>query len=323
MDDKWYMIDLFSGLGGFHQGFEKAGWHFDKVYFSEIDKNAVSIYKRRFPDAEHIGSVVDVRGAELKARHPDGRFIVTFGFPCQDLSLAGRRKGFDGSRSSLFFEAIRIIDELHPDYFVAENVKGFYSSNNGRDFTIALRTIADIGYDAQWQLVNTRWLLPQNRERIYIVGFPGGTGGRKIFPVGESRGRADEAQGTSRRDGERLWSDNTPSLNKVGNIYPSGGENGNIYDASGICPAIKSGETDNEDNGGVGSCNSPKIIAREREREREREHSLCHSSEGLQGRRQPIIIGKDGQRKMKNHASAICGGGHSGGNHSDMDLVVV
>ena len=225
-------LDLFSGIGGFSLGLQRAGFPLSKTYFSEIDKPALSVYKRRFPDAEYIGSVIDVRGSELKARHPDERFIVTFGFPCQDLSVAGRRKGFDGSRSSLFFEARRIIDELRPDYFIAENVKGFYSSQDGRDFTIALRTIADIGYDAQWQLVNTDWLLPQNRERIYIVGFPRGTGGQKIFPVGQGRGRITESQGTSRTNGERVWSDNTRSLG----IDPNYSQDGlRIYDESMAC----------------------------------------------------------------------------------------
>jgi len=173
-------IDLFSGIGGFSLGLKEGGFTITKTYFSEIDKHAISVYRRNFPDAEYLGGVESISGSRFKGR----KTIITFGFPCQDLSIAGKRKGFDGSRSSLFFEAIRIIEEVRPDIFVFENVKGFYSSNDGKDFQIALQTIADIGlYECEWQLLNTAWFLPQNRERIYFVGHIRGRGGQKVFPV--------------------------------------------------------------------------------------------------------------------------------------------
>lgn len=150
----WHLLDLFSGLGGFVLGLEKAGFKFKKHYSSEIDKYAIAVYNYHFKEAEYVGDVRHVCGSELRKRKSE-MWIVTFGFPCQDLSIAGKRKGFGGERSSLFFEAIRIINELRPDYFIAENVKGFFSSHDGRDFKVALQAIADIGYNAQWQLLNT------------------------------------------------------------------------------------------------------------------------------------------------------------------------
>ena len=175
-------IDLFSGIGGFSQGLKQAGFPISKTYFSEVDKYAISVYQKQFPEAEYLGGVESVSTRGFKGRNT----IVTFGFPCQDLSIAGKRKGFDGSRSSLFFEAMRIIGEIKPRLFIFENVKGFYSSNNGKDFQIALQTIADLGvYECQWQLLNTAWFLPQNRERIYFVGSLRGTSRPEVFPIRE------------------------------------------------------------------------------------------------------------------------------------------
>lgn len=118
--------------------------------------------------------------------------LITFGFPCQDLSIAGKRGGLQANRSGLFFEAMRIVRDAKPDYFVFENVKGLFSSNGGFDWLNVLREVADSGYDGQWQLLNTRVYLPQNRERIFFVGYPSGTGGRQIFPVGENDERIIE-----------------------------------------------------------------------------------------------------------------------------------
>ena len=111
--------------------------------------------------------------------------LITFGFPCQDLSIAGKRTGLGGSRSGLFFEAMRIIRACRPRHFVFENVKGLFSSNNGEDWFTVLREVADSGYDGQWQLLNTRGFLPQNRERIYFVGHIRGECRPQIFPIGE------------------------------------------------------------------------------------------------------------------------------------------
>ena len=176
------LLDLFSGIGGFHLGLERAGFTFDEVYFSEVDKHAIDVYQNNFKTAKHVGSVTDVSGKELPKID-----VITFGSPCQDFSQAGKKRGLDGERSSLIGEAIRLIEETRPSFFIWENVKGTFSSNNREDFTAILQAFANIGgYRLEWQLLNTNWFLPQNRERIYLVGYLGGSSGGQVFPIGES-----------------------------------------------------------------------------------------------------------------------------------------
>ncbi|NIV97034.1 DNA (cytosine-5-)-methyltransferase, partial [candidate division KSB1 bacterium] len=140
-------LDLFSGIGGFHLGFERAGYKVNS-YFSEIDKHAVAVYKQQFKESKYVGSVTNVRGADLPTID-----LITFGSPCQDFSLAGKRQGMGGERSSLILEAIRLISECRPRVFVWENVKGTFSSNNGEDFAAILQAFANIGgYRLEWQL---------------------------------------------------------------------------------------------------------------------------------------------------------------------------
>jgi DNA (cytosine-5)-methyltransferase 1 len=173
-------LDLFSGIGGFHKGILEAGIKIEKSYFSEVDKYAIQVYKRHFPEAEYLGAVESIRGDKFPQFD-----LITFGFPCQDLSVAGKRAGLGGKRSGLFSEAIRIINENKPCYFVFENVKGLFSSNEGNALEIILQAVADIGYDGQWQVLNTSWFLPQNRERIYFVGHPRETSRPEVFPITE------------------------------------------------------------------------------------------------------------------------------------------
>ena len=175
---KLNILDLFSGIGGFKLGFEKAGYEC-MSYFSEVDKHAIAVYKNNFKNSKYVGSVTDVRGEQLPKID-----VITFGSPCQDFSLAGKRKGMGGQRSSLILEAIRLINECRPRVFIWENVKGTFSSNNGEDFAAILQAFANIGgYRLEWQLCNTSWFLPQNRERIYLVGYSAETPGdwREFF----------------------------------------------------------------------------------------------------------------------------------------------
>jgi DNA (cytosine-5)-methyltransferase 1 len=182
-------LDLFSGIGGFHLGFERAGFEVNS-YFSEIDKYAIQVYKHKFKNSNYVGSVTDVRGGDLPKID-----IITFGSPCQDFSLAGKRKGLRGERSSLIGEAIRLIRETRPRVFIWENVKGTFSSNNRQDFTAILQAFANIGgYRLEWQLLNTKWFLPQNRERVYLVGYLGDGSGGEIFPIREGGRQTDELQ---------------------------------------------------------------------------------------------------------------------------------
>lgn len=185
-------LDLFSGIGGFALGLQNAGITIKKHFFSEIDPYATAVYKNHFPNAIGLGDVKTIKSFS-RLRKID---LITFGFPCQDLSIAGKGVGFNGSRSSLFYEATRIIREIRPTHFIFENVKGLLSNDNGRTFEKVLQEIADIGlYDCEWQLVNTSWFLPQNRERIYFIGHLRGQSTPKVFPITENHRTSTGLQG--------------------------------------------------------------------------------------------------------------------------------
>lgn len=175
------LLDLFSGIGGFHLGLSQAGFKVNSFY-SEVDKYAIKTYNYNFKNSTYVGSVTDVQSAELPKIN-----AITFGSPCQDFSLAGKRKGMEGNRSILILEAIRLIEECRPDFFIWENVKGTFSSNNRQDFAAILQAFTNIGgYRLEWQLLNTSWFLPQNRERIYLVGYSPNRSRGQIFPIGEN-----------------------------------------------------------------------------------------------------------------------------------------
>jgi len=184
------ILDLFSGIGGFSKGLIDAGFQFETHYFSEIDKHAIANYSYNFKNSHYVGSVTNVRGTELKRPN-----IITFGSPCQDFSMAGKRLGMEGERSSLILEAIRLISECRPDVFIWENVKGTFSSNDGADFIAILQAFANIGgYRIEWQLLNTAWVLPQNRERLYLVGHLAGRSKLGVFPIGTENRKYQELE---------------------------------------------------------------------------------------------------------------------------------
>ena len=176
------IIDLFSGIGGFSLGFQQAGYEFTEHYFSEIDKHAIANYKQNFPNAKNLGDITTIQLADIA-----GADIITFGSPCQDFSLAGKRAGLKGNKSSLIKKAIALITDIRPSIFIWENVKGAFSSNAGADFWAIIQAFANIGgYRLEWQLLNTSWILPQNRERIYLVGHLAGRSQPGVFPIREN-----------------------------------------------------------------------------------------------------------------------------------------
>ena len=158
---------LFTGIGGFDLGFERAGM--DCVAQVEIDKHAQSVLKRHFSSAKLFDDVQQVKGCDLGPID-----VISGGFPCQDVSLAGRRAGLAGERSGLWFEFQRILGQSHPRVVVIENVPGLLSSNGGRDFACILRGLEECGYRSAWRVLDSQHFgVPQRRRRLYVVGCLG------------------------------------------------------------------------------------------------------------------------------------------------------
>ena len=192
----------FSGVGGFDLGFERAGMRV--LWQAEVDEWCRRVLRWHWPDAAinddvcavgsgsydegkrgDAGSVGPGKAAGGRCESGGAIDLLCGGFPCQDLSVAGKRAGFKGERSSLFFEFARIADELRPRWIVLENVVGLLSSAEGRDFGILLATLAEIGYGCAWRVVDARYFgVPQRRRRVFIVGCLGDDGGRAVRALG-------------------------------------------------------------------------------------------------------------------------------------------
>ena len=188
---KLKFIDMFAGIGGFHSGLEQAGMQC--VGWIEIDKYARKSYLaiHNAHDLWTAEDITKVKGDEL--RHAD---LWSFGSPCQDLSIAGKIKGLDGERSGLFYEVMRLIDEREesgkgkPEWLLFENVKGALSSRGGQDFFEILYQVAERGYYLEWKVYNSKnYGVPQNRERVYLVGHHGGKPRHEILPKARNGGK--------------------------------------------------------------------------------------------------------------------------------------
>ncbi|WP_418369414.1 DNA cytosine methyltransferase [Veillonella parvula] len=175
-------IDFFSGIGGFHSGLERAGM--ECVGWCEFDKFAQASYRAMY-DTTNLwfgNDVTKVRGWELPKAD-----LWTFGFPCQDVSIAGKQKGIkQGTRSGLFYEIMRLLDECKenkPKWLVCENVKNLLSIDNGTGFLNVISEMAERGYNIEWKVYNSKdYGVPQNRERVYIVGYSGRECPEKLLP---------------------------------------------------------------------------------------------------------------------------------------------
>lgn len=221
---------LFSGVGGFDLGLEAAGM--TCVAQVEWDKHCQRVLRHHWPDVPKWSDVADVNGADL----PEAE-LIAFGSPCQDLSVAGRRAGFDGDHSVLFYEATRIIREMrdassgrYPTWVAWENVAGALSSSGGRDFAAVLDDLADAGaLVLEWAVLDARWFgVPQRRRRVFLVAcFDPRTAERcpdPLLPVGPRRARDTGQSDPTRQDvagtlgggsGSRGWAPDTDRMTFV------------------------------------------------------------------------------------------------------------
>jgi DNA (cytosine-5)-methyltransferase 1 len=201
-------LSLFSGVGGFDLGFERAGIR--TVAFAESDKWASEVLARHWPDTPNRGDVLELfrdeqhasvdgqhlrdAGGTSSERHgePAARSIdlVHGGFPCQDLSVAGKRAGLGGERSNLWYQFQRILSELRPRWCVIENVPGLLSSNDGRDFAYLLESLGECGFDGiGWAILDAQnFGVPQRRRRVFIVGGPSRASVEQVLSICESCG---------------------------------------------------------------------------------------------------------------------------------------
>lgn len=188
-------IDLFAGIGGFRLGMESAGH--ECVGFVEIDKYARKSYKAIHETEgewtrEDITKITDAEWRELRGTVD----VICGGFPCQAFSIAGKRLGFSETRGTLFFEIARAVKQIQPRYLFLENVKGLLSHDKGATFATILTTLDELGYDAEWQIFNSKnFGVPQNRERVFIIGHLRGERTGKVFPFGEVDKKTTSIQG--------------------------------------------------------------------------------------------------------------------------------
>lgn len=232
------IASLFSGIGGFEKGILQADPGVEIVFASEIDKYARQIYKKNYGVEPH-GDITKINPANI----PD-HDILCGGFPCQAFSIAGKRRGFEDTRGTLFFEIMRIAEVKRPVLLFLENVRGLLSHDEGRTFHTIIKSMDDMGYDAEWQVFNSKnHGVPQNRERVFIIGHLRGAGTRPIFPITEGNGAVHkEGDGSTTLiagcltgGGHSGGNHSDMTIVQVNNPIHS---NNRIYDVDGLSPAI-------------------------------------------------------------------------------------
>ncbi|WP_155971636.1 DNA cytosine methyltransferase [Streptococcus ruminantium] len=221
-------LDLFAGIGGFRLGMERAGH--ECVGFCEIDSFSRKSYKA-IHDTKGEFEFHDITGVTDESVRGIGRVdVICGGFPCQAFSIAGKRAGFEDTRGTLFFEIARFASILRPKYLFLENVTGLLNHDNGNTFETILGALDELGYDAEWQVFNSKnFGVPQNRERVFIIGHLRGAGGRAVFPFGGVDTAVDSQQS---------------KINKVGNIRKMGrSQSGDVVSVDSLAPTLCSTTT--------------------------------------------------------------------------------
>ena len=184
-------LDLFAGIGGFRLGMESA--RHECIGFCEIDKYARASYKS-IHDTEGEIELHDITTVTDEFIRSIGCVdVICGGFPCQAFSLAGARRGFEDTRGTLFFEIVRFASILRPRYLFLENVKGLLNHENGATFEVIITALDELGYNVEWEVLNSKdFGVPQNRERVFIIGHLRGECTRRIFPIGRNTKQVDE-----------------------------------------------------------------------------------------------------------------------------------
>ncbi|VKW44984.1 DNA methylase [Streptococcus pneumoniae] len=221
-------LDLFAGIGGFRLGMESAGHKC--IGFCEIDKFARESYKA-IHDTKGEIELHDITAVSDESIRGIGSVdIICGGFPCQAFSIAGNRRGFEDTRGTLFFEIARFASILKPRYLFLENVKGLLNHDRGNTFEVILSGLDELGYDVEWQVLNSKnFGVPQNRERVFIIGHLRGGSGRKVFPLSG--------------DGAAITCEQ-PKINKVGNTRKKGkSQSGDVVSIDSLAPTLCSTTT--------------------------------------------------------------------------------
>ena len=270
-------IELFAGVGGFRLGLERAGH--SVVWANEWDKYACDTYDKNFsngdggrpcPDdiSNNRGHKIDRRDlTTIPATDVPQHDLIVGGFPCQAFSVAGKRRGFDETRGTLFFDILRIAKHHRTPYLLLENVKGLLNHDGGKTFEVIMRALDECGYDAQWQVLNSKnFGVPQNRERIIIIGHLRGRPRPQVFPFAEANGENTEpsvnaSSGAQKfiktrhlsQNGNPISDSTTLQSSEIPHIISSGHyhQKDRFYDPTGISPTL--------DGGRGGSRQSPKI----------------------------------------------------------------
>lgn len=253
-------FDAFAGIGGFALGIQNAykksrfrtsinnrrmSYTEGKqvraellcVGYSEIDKYASSVYERHFPEHKTYGDITKINTNEL----PEFDILVG-GFPCQTFSIAGKRAGFEDTRGTLFFELARLLRDKQPSYCVFENVKGLISHDNGRTFRTIIETLDGIGYDLQWEVLNSKYFgVPQNRERIFIIGNLRGRPRPEVFPIGADDEVSDgkQSQLASAITATEYKGPSKQRGNIIALTEPGKAQSERVYSADGISPTLR------------------------------------------------------------------------------------
>ncbi|MBD9857764.1 DNA cytosine methyltransferase [Enterococcus sp. C47] len=222
-------LDLFAGIGGFRLGMESAGH--ECIGFCEIDKFARTSYKAIHDTTGEV-EMHDITTISDEFIWGIGSVdVICGGFPCQAFSIAGKRKGFEDTRGTLFFEIARFASILRPRYLFLENVKGLLNHEGGATFETILRALDELGYDVEWQVFNSKDYIPQNRERVFIIGHLRGERTRKVFPF-----KKNDRTFT-------LTAQDRHGVLQVGNTVKTdsfGGnpQRGRVYNPNGISPCL-------------------------------------------------------------------------------------